>query len=184
MSTQTPVGWKVDWEGTPDSALRELLRQGELFLQGTIQLGIAGDQRAVALSTIFGGGAIALLAAAATLLAGAHPSVPLECAAGVTALFLLVGSFLAAIAAHPVDFFVAGYEPKQLHTSSSDELWMLRYTAQDIQMRIDTNRAAVARAAFYSSNALRVAALGIFSGCVVFGALTIALGTAPITCPS
>ncbi len=163
--------WKVDWSETPDDALRELLRQGELFLQGTIQLGVAADQRAVALSTIFGGGAIALLAAAATVLAGSHPNSALEWAATVTAVFLLTSAFLAALAAHPVNFFVAGYEPKLLHGSSSDETWMLRYVVQDMQMRIDVNRAAIDRAAVLSSNALRVAAVGVLAGILVFGFL-------------
>jgi len=168
--------WKVDWSDTSDAALRELLRQGELFLQGTIQLGVAADQRAVALSTRFGGGAIALLAAAATVLAGSHPNLAMEWAATVTAAFLFVGSFLAALAAHPVDFFVGGYAPKLLQASSSDEMWMLRYVVQDVQIRIDTNRAAISRAAALSSNALRVAGFGIFSGIVVFAILTLRSG--------
>jgi hypothetical protein len=165
--------WKIDWSETPETSLRELLRQGEVYLDGTIQLGIASDQRAGALTTIFGGGATALLAAAAAVFSGSHSSIAFEWAAAVTAAFLFIGSFQAARAAQPVNFHVAGYEPKLLQGSSSDEIWMLRYVVLDIQTRIDLNRAALDRAARLTTWALRLAAFGVLAGLATFGVLTL-----------
>lgn len=58
---------RPDFSNVPDSAVKELHRQGELCLLGTMQLALAADQRATTLSGILGAGAVALAAATAGL---------------------------------------------------------------------------------------------------------------------
>jgi hypothetical protein len=164
--------WEVALDQAPEPCLRELLRQSEMFLSGTVTLGIAADQRASTLCTVFSGGGIAFLVGAAAVLTGSSPSFPLECALSGTATILFIGSWLAAKAAAPVNFHPAGYEPKNLARSSADEQWMIRYTIIDIQQRIEVNRTAIDREARLTSWAIRTAALAIATGILTFSVLS------------
>jgi len=40
----------------------------------------------------------------------------------------------------PIDFFLAGYEPRLLSASAADERWTLIYVVEDLQRRICKNR--------------------------------------------
>jgi hypothetical protein len=129
-----------DFSQVPDHGIRELHRQAEVCLNGTIQLALAADQRATTMAGIFGAGSLALLAAIATVLAGNNPNVAFILAAGCVAAFLFGAALMCAWAGKPTDFHVGGFEPKRLAASASDETWMLRYATEDLQMRIDFNR--------------------------------------------
>jgi hypothetical protein len=75
---------KPDFSEIPDNAVKELHRQGELCLLGTMQLAVAADQRATTLSGILGAGSVALAAAMAGLISGAHPNLVLIVPAAIT----------------------------------------------------------------------------------------------------
>jgi hypothetical protein len=158
----------MDLSEIPLPSIKELQRQGEACLQGTVQLALAADQRATTLTGIFGAGAVALLAAAATVLAGAHPDLSLVCGAGVTSLFLLGGAISCAWAGRPIDFFVTGYEPRLLAQSATDEVWMLRYAIEDIQTRIDANRRALERSARLLYQGALIAMAAVLAGAGTF----------------
>jgi len=158
----------MNWEKISDGAVREIHRQGEEVLKGTVQLALAADQRATTLCGIFGGGAVALLAAAATILAGSNLSAPSLIAALVTALLLFVASLFCASAARPTAFFVGGYEPRFLISSGTDEMWMLRYASDDLQDRIDANRKALDHAASLVQWGMRFAGSAIVAGIAAF----------------
>jgi hypothetical protein len=53
-ATKVPFGEKPDFSNVPRGAAKELCRQGELCLQGTVQLAIALDQRATTLTGVVG----------------------------------------------------------------------------------------------------------------------------------
>ena len=135
-----------DFSSVPDCSINELLRLAEKCLEGTIQLALAADQRATTMAGIFGAGSVALLAISATVLAGVTPDKPFINAAIAAAIVLFFAALLCAWAARPVDFYIAGYEPQKLAKSASEPLLMKRFTAEDMQMRIDNNRDVLDRA--------------------------------------
>jgi hypothetical protein len=137
----------MDLSSVPESLVEELHEEGVLCLQGTLQLAVAADQRATTLTGVFGAGSFALLAAAATLLTASQPNQPLLWGASATAVFLLSAALFCAWATRPVNFYLAGYEPKLLTAAANDRGWMLRCATEDIQMRIDSNRRVISRSA-------------------------------------
>ena len=148
---------RPDFSHVPDQAVGELYRSGETCLMGTVQLAIAADQRATTMAGIFGAGSVALLAAAATVQTGLQGNPALVWAALLTALPLFIAGLVCAWSARPADFYVAGYEPRLLAKSVSDDLWMKRYASEDIQIRIDRNRITLERAAALLSRGAAVA---------------------------
>lgn len=142
---------KDDFSKIPAAAAKELCRQGELCLQGTIQLAIALDQRATTLAGILGAGSVALVAATVSLSISPEHKTALIVSAAVTALVLYCGALLCAWAARSTDFHVAGYEPRSLAISATqdNEYWMQRYAAEDTQAKIDHNRCELKKSARY-----------------------------------
>jgi hypothetical protein len=167
---------KPDFSEIPDNAVKELHRQGELCLLGTMQLAVAADQRATTLSGILGAGSVALAAAMAGLISGAHPNLVLIVPAAITALFLFIAALLCAWSAQPTDFFVGGYEPRYLAISCADELYALRYAAEDLQMRIDANRATLERSASRQKWGRRLAAGAVPAGLIAFLTMFVSSG--------
>ena len=153
------------------ASVQELHRQAETCLSGTVQLAIAADQRATTMAGIFGAGSVALLAAVATILAAASPNNPFIGGASAMAALFFVAAVTSAMAAAPTDFHVGGYEPKLFVRSAGDLAWMLRYAVQDMQDRIDFNRAVLARSARRLRVAMGFAVAAIPSGVLVFSAL-------------
>jgi len=137
-------------------------------LQGTIELGINSDQRSAALCGVFGAGAFALFTVSATVLSGDHHSDFLQWASAIAGFIILIACLLCAAAATPGDFYVSGYEPRLLFPSASDALWMERYTIEDIQKRIEANRAEINREAHFIKLAVRVAMGGVAIGLFIF----------------
>jgi hypothetical protein len=64
-------------------------------------------------------------------------------------VLLFIGALFCARAAQPVDFFIAGYEPKRMTSAAQDETWIFRYAAEDVQARIDANRDSLVRASWW-----------------------------------
>jgi hypothetical protein len=158
----------MDLSEVPLESVQELHRQAETCLAGTVPLAIAADQRATTMMGIFGAGAVALLAAIATVLAAATPNVPFIGGAGGTAALLFTAALIAAMAAAPIDFHVGGYEPKRIVRSAGDLAWMLRYAIKDMQDRIDVNREVLERSAHLLRVAMAFAVAAIPMGCLVF----------------
>jgi hypothetical protein len=159
---------KPDFSGIPDNAIRELHRQGELCLLGTMQLALAADQRATTHSGIFGAGAVALAAAMAGLISGGHPNIILIVSAAITAFFLFIGALLCAWSAKPTDFFVGGYEPRYLAVSCANEFYALRYATEDLQVRIDANRVTLEKSAGFLAWGRLAAASAVPAGIIAF----------------
>lgn len=154
----------------PEATVAIVHKQAEECLAGTVHLATAADSRATTLSGIFGGAAVALLAAGATILAAPEHKVylPLLSAALISALFLFAAAILCAYACRPIDYFVGGYEPKYLSKSATDPIWMLRYATDDVQVRIDANREALAAGARKVKLAMWLALLSVLASIAAF----------------
>jgi hypothetical protein len=161
-----------DFSKIPATTAKELCRQGELCLQGTVQLAVAADQRATTLVGIFGAGSAALLAAAVSLSMNHSNKSSLIAAAMVTAFLLYCGALLCAWASRSTDFHVGGYEPRFLVMSvPQDEENLMRYVAEDVQTRISFNRDRLNNAAWYLNFGRVIALCAVPIGVITFFAM-------------
>lgn len=160
---------KLDLSEASTEAVAEIHRQGELCLQGTMQLALASDIRATTMAGVFGAGAVAIMAVIATL---ADRGGAIVWAALTTSGVLFLASLLCSWSARPTDFFVSGYEPKKLAVSASDAVWMLRYSAMDIQSRIDANRVCLSKATGFLKIGTLIAIGALPIGTVVYAILS------------
>lgn len=97
-----------DWEKADESLVRELVQEGEKYLQGQLTVATSADQRASVLGGIF--------AASGTVIIGALMAAELPASVTVAgilsaALFLLA-SGLCLFTALPAQFALAGNEPE------------------------------------------------------------------------
>src|SRR5205823_13263173 len=132
----------------------------------TLSLGHGADFRATTIMGIFGAIGVAIFAAVATLVAGSRsPSLPVVIAGIITAIGLFLAAGFCAAAAWPRNFFVAGFEPRNLLDSSAriDRL-RTRVLISVTQDRIDYNRRAIARAARLIMIALGIAGVSLIAG--------------------
>jgi len=155
-----------------------LLRQGELRLADLLTISVASDQRATTLGSAFGALAAALFAADATLLTIQAFDVPAAVSIAIASLGSVIASLLCFYAGRPIDFYVGGYEPQRLLPAASNDIWLLRYICQDIQQRIDLDKAALERSARVTTTATIVEISSIFVAAIAFATLHIMRGAA------
>lgn len=155
-----------------EESVREVLRQAEACLSGTVQLAMASDQRAATLAGIFTAVGVAI-AGASTALAATGPFFLGALVASVL-MFAAAASFIYS--ARPVDFHVSGYEPEQLSKSAADPRWVMIYAISDTQERIRLNREVLRQAAwpYYLGAGLAIVAVPVgAAACYVFAALSL-----------
>lgn len=170
---------RPDFSNISLAAIKEMHRQGENCLKGTVQLAIAADQRATTLAGVLGGVSAAIMTVAAPLFMSASSNLALTCATLAILLFLFIGAGCAAYAAKPSDFYVAGYEPRRIACSAQGdepELWILRYATEDLQTRIDANRQALECTSAYLHCAVLAATFAMPAGVFIFLVLHLASG--------
>jgi hypothetical protein len=174
MSIQSIVkAREIDWDDIPEAAVREILRQGETYLDATLKVAIAADQRATTLMGIYGAVGVALLVSAATIGTRAQPDFSLIVSLGVVASLLLLAGLICGRAGRPIDFYVSGYEPTKIIKSSTHELWLLRYVCEDVQRRIDSNRRSLERSSVLIVSSFIISGLAVIAGIIAFFCLRI-----------
>src|SRR5437879_5752004 len=123
----------MDFSKIDDTFSREIIREGEAYLDGQLRIATSADQRASSLAGMFTAAATALLAATVAL---ANPAlnvsgrVPLSFGAGAAALMFLAGAILCLSVVMPISFYLPGCEPgnwqsdvaagKKLHDCSGE----------------------------------------------------------------
>jgi hypothetical protein len=171
MTSQTAE--EARWDGISEDATREILRQGELYLDRTLQTAIAADQRATTLMGIYGAVGVALLVAGATLETRPQPDLSLITSIVVMAFLILIAGLMCGRAGKPVDFYISGYEPNKLMPSSTDRMWLLRYICEDLESRIDANKKILRKSSFLILASFALAGLSVMAGVVIFFALRV-----------
>jgi hypothetical protein len=130
----------------PLQLAREITRQGEARLMALMSLGTAADLRATTLCGIFGASGVAFGAAVLTSMVTGHPVPAVIVGGGVVSFGLLLAAGIAAHAAAPRDFYIAGGNPNLLREWSWDagrwrsESEMLDATAARYARSIEENR--------------------------------------------
>ncbi|WP_125901200.1 hypothetical protein [Methylobacterium indicum] len=117
--------------------LKEIIRNAESHLGGQLTLGVASNQRALTLTSLFGTGAVVIGGAAGSLLLGQFPRLDLGIVCVIICIGLLISMRLAISAALPTDWYVAGNTPSQ---------W-----ASDVGLKISLKRSLAEQAAWYAS---------------------------------
>lgn len=161
------------WNRIPEAALREILRQGETYLDGILKVAIAADQRATTLMGIYGAVGVASLVSAATLGTRTQPDLPLIISIIAAALCLLVAGLMCGRAGRPIDFYISGYEPEKIMESSTEELWLLRYVCDDLQRRIDSNKQILKKSSALIFGSFAVAGSAVLVGLILFFVLQV-----------
>lgn len=114
----------------PLELAREIHRQGEARLNAITTIATAADLRATALCGVFGAGAVGVGGALLAYLPQA--SSALTAGATTTAVLLFLAAIQAARSGAPVDFYVAGSDPKALRDYAWDgEQWRDEATVLD-----------------------------------------------------
>jgi hypothetical protein len=157
------------WDNISSDAQADFLRRADDMVRSTLTLAQGADLRATTMMGIFGAIGVALFAAAATLITATKPLWPLIAASGATSFVLFIACILCAAAAWPRNFYVAGFEPRNLIASSSarDDKYRIAVLIAVAQDRIDHNRRAIDRAAYFAMTAVVIAGVGIATGLAI-----------------
>ena len=129
----------VDWGGVSEKMARQILAQGELFLQTQITLAIAADQRAATAASILASAATAI---AAAFIAFWDKTADKAASIGgmVAAAMLMIAAGMAAYAARPTDFESPGNHPAQWFGGrKANIVGMIGGEAESVQRRIAKN---------------------------------------------
>ena len=184
MSESDPFLSPETWKGVSAEAQAEFLRHGEEMVRGTLALGHGADLRATTAMGIFGAIGTALFAAAATLFVAPNPSWPLIWGALAPTLILFTAAGFCGYAARPQDFYISGFEPRNLLDSSAkDDGARARVLMSVTQDRIDRNRRALDKAADFVSRAFRLAAISPVIAAIVFLGVFLVFGHAETANP-
>jgi hypothetical protein len=153
------------WDDVPHDAQGEVLRQAEMMVKGTVTVALGTDLRVATTMSVFGAGGIALLAAAATLIAGTKPGWMLVSAPAIGALGLLVGAVLCARAIAPVRFLLPGVRPQSIFcTDIKDEQCLRATLIHSAERAITHNMTIMTESAEWFTLALWIAGAGILAG--------------------
>lgn len=104
------VDESLSWDGVSGDMARQIAQQGETFLQAQLQAGLAADQRAITIASIFVTFATAVLGAALAYWQQSN-DWPLLMAGIAASAALSVGACYGFWAARPITFHFPGNHP-------------------------------------------------------------------------
>jgi len=129
----------IDWSGVSDAMARQIVAQGETYLQAQLQAAIASDQRASTMASILATVAAAIIAGSIAYWDKAG-DVPVLLAGLTGAVGLLTAAGFAAWAARPTDFFFPGNQPAHWwEWRKGDFIKMMGGEAENYQRHIEAN---------------------------------------------
>jgi hypothetical protein len=130
---------EIDWTDVTEVMARQILDQGELYLQNQVTLAIAADQRATTAASIFSSMAAAVAAAVVAL--WGKPGSEAMIVSGLLGLALIIlAAGFAAWAARPTEFNTPGNHPEQWYVGRHANLVsMIGGEAESVQRRIVKN---------------------------------------------
>ncbi len=134
---------EIDWTGVSEDTARQIMAQGETFMQAQLQAAIAADGRATAMAGLYTTLALAVLAAGFGYFDSAD-SNPALLAGLFAGIFLIVAAVFAHWSARPCDFYFPGNQPAQWFPVRTVALAMLLGgEAENYDERIAFNEAAL-----------------------------------------
>lgn len=140
----------MDWSRTNIDTVKEILREGETYLQAQVSLATSADQRASVMASVFAAAGAAIVAGLITLAPSdqAHANLPIFIGGGLAALLFLAGAALCVSAALPVSFDLPGSQPESWYADAArdrDLRESLAEQAENYQDKIRDNGAVLRR---------------------------------------
>lgn len=135
--------WQPNWAYVSEAELEFLLSEAKEYLAATVEMDKQANEHAAAFCGVFGAGAFASFTIAASLFSGQDQNSWFTYGAMVVGFMLLAAFAVCVVASRPANIYVGGYEPQRLFPATRDEIWMRRYTVEDIQARILANRGLI-----------------------------------------
>jgi hypothetical protein len=147
----TEVADGIDWTGVSEPMARQIMTQGETFLQAQLQAALAADQRATTMSSVFVTLSTAI-AAGGIAFGQSVADQGIVTGSLVCSFALLIAAGFGAWAARPIDFYFPGNQPSQWYQGRKVALSkMLGGEAENYEARIEYNNGELAanQAAIY-----------------------------------
>jgi hypothetical protein len=144
----------VDFSKISDEFAQEIVREGEAYLSGQVQIATSADQRAAVMASVFAAAGAALMAGVLTAASGQFTNEAASLLIGGTAaaILFLVGASFCVRATMPQTFWVAGAEPENWESDVAAGRPLkdaLGEQAGNIQEKIDENNATLMRNAWW-----------------------------------
>jgi hypothetical protein len=133
----------IDWTGISEDTARQIMAQGETFMQAQLQAAIAADGRATTMAGLYITLALAVLAAGFGYGDSADSSSAVL-AGFLAGIFLITAAVFASWSARPCDFYFPGNQPSQWYPVRNVPLTqLLGGEAENYEARIVFNEAVL-----------------------------------------
>lgn len=158
----------IDWSGVSLDMVRQIHLQAETYLKAQLQVGLAADQRASTMSSIFAATAAALLALAFNY-GTRSETVPIMSALIVTGAVLLIAAGCGAWSAQPVAFWYPGNIPANWYDCRDSPLVeVLGGEAENLNGHILKNARILKENQAWLRGALVLSVLAPIFGCIAW----------------
>ena len=130
---------EINWTDVEPEVARQILHQGEMFMASQMQAGIASDQRAMTVASVFSAFAMAV-AAGSIAYWDKVGDLPILIAGLVAATVMTIGSAISLWSARQVDFYYPGNHPSSYFECLNSSIQtILGGEAENYQERIGKN---------------------------------------------
>lgn len=163
----------MDFSKITDEFAREIVREGEAYLAGQLQIATSADQRAAVMASVFAAAGAALIAGVLTIASSKDGigSVPVLLGGGISGLFFLIGASACVRATMPCSFWTPGSEPQNWRTEVATGANLkdaLGEQSDHIQSKIDENNKVLERNALWFKWGGRFGIAAPFAGVIVW----------------
>jgi len=140
----------MDFSKISDDFAREIVREGEAYLGGQLQIATSADQRAAVMASVFTAAGAALAAGVITIASSKDGigSFPVFFGGTIASLLFLAGASCCVKATMPCDFWPPGSEPGNWNTeivSGANLKDAFGEQSSHIQDKIDENSRVLSR---------------------------------------
>ena len=128
-----------NWTGVSESMARQILHQGETFMQAQLQTAITQDQRAVTAASVFVAVAVALVGGSLAYW-DKQADLPMLIGGVVAASAFTIAGIICFWSARPISFFFPGNYPQQWWSENKRTLAVvIGEETENYQVRIEKN---------------------------------------------
>lgn len=139
---------KPNWKNAKPDLVKQIVQEGETYLQGQLTLATSADQRAAVLGGIFAASGTALIAALLATVSAGNVSAPLLAGGAVSAIMFVAAAGQCLRTVLPVGFYLPGNEPKNWYSDVENGVDIddaLAAEAENYQEKIVDNRDVLKR---------------------------------------